>query len=78
MLYGSDYMKKIYIFIILLVVICFISFYFIFNREKSFSMVMAGDTLVTYSILKDGYNYQNKSYNFSKMFKYLMSSKKHP
>ena len=71
MLYGSDYMKKIYIFIALLLVLCFISFYFFFNREKSFSMVMAGDTLVTYSILKDGYNDQNKSYNFSKMFRYI-------
>lgn len=71
MLYGSDYMKKIYIFIALLLVLCFISFYFFFNREKSFSMVMAGDALITDSILKDAYVKSTNNYQFSKMFKYV-------
>lgn len=63
-------MKKI--FIISFVLVAFIiSFYFIFNKEKSFTLVMGGDALITDSILNDAYVNTLNNYQFSKMFKYV-------
>lgn len=42
-----------------------------FKKTNSFTIVMAGDTLVTNSILSDGYNKVTNEYNFSKMFSYV-------
>lgn len=66
-------MKKRNLLILISACLVFVCvFFFIFaKREKSFTMVMAGDTLITDSILEDAYNKVSNSYQFSKMFKYV-------
>ena len=63
---------KIIIAVIILLIITFFLITFIQKtKEKSFSIVMAGDALVTDSILKESYNELENNYQFSHMLKYI-------
>lgn len=69
--------KKILILSIAIIVILLLAmFLFITKMNKkekneSFTLIMAGDALITNSILKDAYNELNTNYHFSKMLTYV-------
>ena len=62
--------KRVVIIVFFVFLLLFIGFC-IFNHSTSITLIFGGDTLVTDYVLEDAYISEKKSYDFSKMFKYL-------
>ena len=62
--------KRVVIIVLFVFLLLFIGFC-IFNHSTSITLIFGGDTLVTDYVLEDAYVSEKKSYDFSKMFKYL-------